>query len=180
MMKLTKIVYCLFTGPPYSSGNNYTGNQSGGPGTPGSYVQNGPGGPQNGDFTNNMLPMSPMNPTMSSMNSMNNNDIMNKPMNQGVPGQYPLSPPDNNSPHLRHPDQAMNNHIATSTNSSQSQANTNNISSNGTQSSQMPHTPQQQAPPTSQQNNSMGDDLNFDPTAIIGDDETGPSLEVSV
>lgn len=100
-------------------------------------------------------------------------------MNQGVPGQYPLSPPDNNSPHLRHPDQAMNNHITTSVNSSQSQGNTNNISSNGTQSSQMPHTPQQQAPPTSQQNNNVGDDLNFDPTAIIGDDESGPALDVS-
>lgn len=163
-------------GPPYSSGNSFTGNQSGGPGTPGSYPQNGPGGPQNGDFPSNMLPMSPMNNNMSNMNTMNNNDIMNKPMSQG---QYPLSPPDNNSPQLRHPDQTMNNHIATSTNSNQSQPNTSNISSNGTQSSQMVHTPQQQAPPTSQQNNTVGDDLNFDPSAIIGDDDTGPTLDVS-
>lgn len=95
-------------------------------------------------------------------------------------GQYPLSPPDNNSPHLRHPDQTMNNHITTSTNSSQSQPSSMNISSNGTQSSQIAHAPQQQVPPTSQQNNTVGDDLNFDPTAIIGDDESGPSLEVSV
>ena len=119
--------------------------------------------------------MSPMNPTMASMNSMNNNDLMNKPMS--VPGQYPLSPPDNSSPHLRHPDQqAMSNHINTSTNNSQSQP---NILSNGTQVPQMVHVPQQQVQPPSQQNNSVGDDLNFDPTAIIGDDESATNLDVS-
>ena len=112
------------------------------------------------------------------MNSMNNNDMMNKPINQaGNQGQYPLSPPQTNSPHLRHPDQGMNNHIPPSSSSSQSQPICTNNSANGTQSSQMPHS-QSQAPPTSQQN-TVGDDLNFDPTAIIDDDGSGPSLDVS-
>lgn len=113
---------------------------------------------------------------MAGMNSMNNNDMMNKPMNPaGGQGQYPLSPPQTNSPHLRHPDQGMNNHIPPSSSSSQPTCNSN--STNGTQASQMPHS-QPQAPPTSQQN-TVGDDLNFDPTAIIDDDGSGPSLDVS-
>jgi len=44
---------------------------------------------------------------------------------------------------------------------------------------QMVHVPQQQVQPPSQQNNSVGDDLNFDPTAIIGDDESATNLDVS-
>lgn len=113
------------------------------------------------------------------MNSMNNNDMMNKPMNQpGNQGQYPLSPPQTNSPHLRHPDQGMNNHIPSSSSSSQSQPISNHNSANGTQASQMPH-PQPQAPPTSQPS-TVGDDLNFDPTAIIDEDGSGPSLDVSL
>ena len=160
-------------GPPYSSGN-YTGGQSGGPGTPGSYPQNVPS-PQNGSF-NNMLPMSPMNNNLANMN-LNNGEMMGKGMNPGSvgPGQYPLSPPDN-SPHLRQSaDQVMNNHSVTS--SSQSQNMSNHVSSNGTQQMSLQS---QQVPPTSQPSNSVGDDLNFDPTAIIDDDGSGPTLDVSL
>ncbi|WAQ96849.1 hypothetical protein MAR_029539 [Mya arenaria] len=65
------------SGPPYSSGN-FTGGQSGGPGTPGSYPQNVPS-PQNGSF--NMLPMSPMNNTMANLTMNSGGDMMNKGMN---------------------------------------------------------------------------------------------------
>lgn len=128
-----------------------------------------------------MLPMSPMNNNMANMNLNNGGDMMNKGvgmMGSTGPGQYPLSPPDN-SPHVRHSDQAgMHNHNPANT--SQSQSMGNHISTNGMPSSQMSLNNQQSLPPNSQQANSVHDDLNFDPTAIIDDDGSGPTFDVSL
>ena len=166
----------LSAGPPFSGSYGPAG--SGGGNFP-------PNGPQ-GDFPGNMLPMSPgqsLN-NITNMNNMNS-DIMNKPLTHS--GQYPLSPPESTS-HLRHPpDQSMNNHLPISSQSqimnnqsqvmnNQSQV-MNNHSTNGT------HLQQQQPSnnnTSGQQQNQVGDDLNFDPTAIIDGDASTAGLEVGI
>ena len=151
-----------FTGPPFSG--SYGPGPNGGTNFP-------PNGPQ-GDFPGNMLPMSPgqnMN-NINNMNSINSPDMMSKPLSH--PGQYPLSPPESTT-HLRHPpvDQGMTNNLPSS---SQSQVTSNHSSGNGTQPQQQPSNNNVGG----QQQNPVGDDLNFDPTAIIDGDGSAAGLEV--
>ena len=114
---------------------------------------------------------------MSPSMNMNNNDMINKQLNNSGPTQYPLTPDSNSSSHMRPLDQGMNNH---NTPSSQSQpVNSNTSNNHNTPDGTHPLSHPQQAPPTNQQQNSVGDDLNFDPTAIIDGDGPAPSLEVS-
>ena len=156
----------MFSGPPFSGSYGPGGN--GGANFP-------PNGPQ-GDFPGNMLPMSP-GQGMNNLNTMNNmnSDMMNKPLTHS--GQYPLSPPESTTSHLRHPpEHTMNNQLPSS---SQSQIMNNHNSTNGTHVQQQQQQPSNNNVSSQQQQNTVGDDLNFDPTAIIDGDGSAAGLEVS-